>query len=307
VQFHNKTPKKLSFPLSKIEAKGNPAASRHTSRVKGSMYKIAPSCYLLDVTGLDHKVVLVTGASGGIGRALVRAFSSSRCRTVITSRSQAKLDTLAQELNGEGGSVLSVAADVTRRDQLEALNGTIEKRLGPVQILINNAGIAPAVSFLDMTDELWEKVLDLNLTGTYNCCKIFLPRMIQSGWGRIINIASTMGKVSYSHVSAYSSSKHGVLGLTRSLALETARYGVTVNAICPGYVDNELTRENARRMAEKTGKSPEEILALFSRTSPQNRLIRPEEVAGLAVLLASEKLGGMTGQAISVDGGATMV
>jgi NAD(P)-dependent dehydrogenase (short-subunit alcohol dehydrogenase family) len=130
--------------------------------------------------------------------------------------------------------------------------------------------------------------------------------MIHRGWGRVINIASTTAKVAYSHVSAYSASKHGVLGLTRSLALETAKLGVTVNAICPGYVDTESTRENARRMAEKTGKKLDAILRLFADSSPQKRLIAPGEVAALALMLASEKAGGITGQAINVDGGAVM-
>jgi NAD(P)-dependent dehydrogenase (short-subunit alcohol dehydrogenase family) len=130
--------------------------------------------------------------------------------------------------------------------------------------------------------------------------------MIRAKWGRIINIASTTAKVGFSHVTAYTASKHGLLGLTRSLALETARAGVTVNAICPGYVDDERTRENAKIMAEKTGKSASDILKLFAASAPQNRLIAPEEVASLAVLMASEKLGAMTGQAVSVDGGAVM-
>jgi len=134
-----------------------------------------------------------------------------------------------------------------------------------------------------------------------------LPGMIQNNWGRIINIASTTAKVGYSHVTAYTASKHGLLGLTRSLALETARQGITVNAICPGYVDDERTHENARVMAEKTGKRVEEILKVFAASAPQNRLIDPDEVASLALLMASEKLRGMTGQAINVDGGAVMV
>jgi NAD(P)-dependent dehydrogenase (short-subunit alcohol dehydrogenase family) len=153
----------------------------------------------------------------------------------------------------------------------------------------------------------WEEILRTNLTGTYHCCKVFLPAMIESQWGRIINIGSTTSKVAYAQVSAYTTSKHGLLGLTRSLALETARHGITVNAICPGYLDNELTRDNARRMAQKTGKSEAQILATFARSTPQNRLIEPQEVASLALFMASAKLGGMTGQAINVDGGAVMV
>jgi NAD(P)-dependent dehydrogenase (short-subunit alcohol dehydrogenase family) len=176
-----------------------------------------------------------------------------------------------------------------------------------VQILINNAGVARAMSFLDLPDSLWEEILETNLTGVYNCCKAFLPGMLESKWGRIINIASTTAKAGYSHVSAYSASKHGVLGLTRSLALEFARRNITVNAICPGYLNTELTLDNARRMAEKTGKSTEDILALFAASAPQNRLIEPEEVASLALFLAGEKSAGITGQGISIDGGAVMV
>jgi NAD(P)-dependent dehydrogenase (short-subunit alcohol dehydrogenase family) len=131
--------------------------------------------------------------------------------------------------------------------------------------------------------------------------------MIQARWGRIINIASTTAKVGFSHVTAYTASKHGLLGLTRSLALETARLGVTVNAICPGYIDDERTHENAKIMAAKTGKSVGDVLKLFAASAPQNRLIAPEEVASLALLMASQKLAAMTGQAVNVDGGAVMV
>jgi len=264
-------------------------------------------CYLLDVTGLRDKVVLVTGANGGIGRCLAAEFARAGAVVVIASRNEAKLQALADRLKSDGGRVLPSRCDVTEREQLAALGAIIGERAGTVQILINNAGIAPASAFLEMSDSIWDEVLRVNLTGTYNCCKTFLPGMIDSGWGRIINIASTAAKVAYSRVSAYTASKHGVLGLTRSLALETARFQVTVNAICPGYVDTELTRENARRMAQRTGKSIDEILKLFAESSPQKRLIAPEEVAGLALMLASEKAGGITGQAINVDGGAVMV
>jgi NAD(P)-dependent dehydrogenase (short-subunit alcohol dehydrogenase family) len=255
---------------------------------------------------VERRVVLVTGASGGLGRALARAFAQSGARVVITSRNERRLHAAAREIAGETEPPLAIASDVTRRDQLEALNERIQNEWGAVEILINNAGTAPAASFLEMTDALWEEVLSVNLTGVHNCCKVFLPAMARSRWGRIINIASTMAKVAASQVSAYASSKHGVLGLTRSLALETARLGITVNAICPGYLNNELTYDNARRMASRTGKTVEEALARFAKSSPQNRLIAPAEVADLALLLASEKLGGMTGQAINVDGGAVM-
>jgi NAD(P)-dependent dehydrogenase (short-subunit alcohol dehydrogenase family) len=187
------------------------------------------------------------------------------------------------------------------------LRDAIGEFWGNVQILVNNAGVARAVSFADMSDETWDETLDTNLTGAYNCCKVFLPPMVEAKWGRIINIASTTAKVGYSHVTAYTASKHGLLGLTRSLALETARIGITVNAICPGYVDDERTRDNARIMADKTGKSVDEIVKLFAASAPQNRLIAAEEVAELVCLIASPQMSGMTGQALNVDGGAVMV
>jgi 3-hydroxybutyrate dehydrogenase len=258
------------------------------------------------VTEIRDKVVLITGATGGIGQSLAAEFARAGAMVVISSRNDDKLQALAQRLKRDGGQTLGLSCDVAKREQVQALGAMIVEQVGTVQILINNAGVAPAASFLEMTDLVWDDVLQVNLTGAYNCCKTFVPAMMQAGWGRVINIASTMAKVAYSHVSAYAASKHGLLGLTRSLALETAKLGVTVNAICPGYVDTELTRENARRMAEKTGKNVDDILRLFAESSPQKRLIAPEEVAALALLLASAKSGGITGQAINVDGGAVM-
>lgn len=250
---------------------------------------------------------MITGGSGGLGAALAQAFAAQRCRVVVAARDRAKLNAIAEKIARNGGEVLALPCDVTRREQVKNLDADIRKAWGDVQILVNNAGMARAMGFLDMPDDLWDGTLDVNLTGAYNCCKVFLRSMIDCKWGRIINIASTTAKVGYPHVTAYTASKHGLLGLTRSLALETARLGVTVNAICPGYVDDERTHENAKTMAGKTGKSVDEILRLFAASAPQNRLIAPTEVASLALLIASENLSGMTGQAINVDGGAVMI
>lgn len=257
--------------------------------------------------GLEEKIVLVTGGGRGIGRAIALAFAGQGSRVVITGRTKAALESVAEEISRNGGKSLPLTCDVTRKEEVEGLEHEITSRLGTVQVLINNAGIAPAASFLEMDDRLWDDVLKTNLSGTYYCCKVFLPSMIATGWGRIINIASTVAKVAYFHTSAYTTSKHAVLGLTRALAVETARSGVTVNAICPGYVDTDLTRNNARRMAERMRKDVEEVLKLFKSTSPQNRLMMPEEVAALATMLASEQASGITGQAINIDGGAVMI
>ena len=252
------------------------------------------------------KIVLVTGGSGGIGAAIAGQFATLGCRVVIAARDDDKLAAVAAKIAENGVQVRAIACDVTRRNDIQSLRHEIQQHWGDVQILVNNAGIARAASFGEMSDDSWDLTLATNLTGAYNCCKVFLPAMIEAQWGRIVNIASTAAKVGYSHVSAYSASKHGLLGLTRSLALETARLGVTVNAICPGYVDDERTRENARIMAEKTGKSSDDILKIFAASAPQNRLIAAAEVAALACLIASSEMSGMTGQAINVDGGAVM-
>lgn len=254
-----------------------------------------------------NKIVLVTGGSGGLGGALARGFAYQGARVVITGRRQEKLQEMAGNMARDGAQVLAIACDITDRGQVRSLGAAIAEHWGTVQVLINNAGLARAVSFSDMSDQQWDDTLETNLTGAYNCCKVFLPGMIQAKWGRIINIASTTAKVGYSHVTAYAASKHGLLGLTRSLALETARQGITVNAICPGYVDDERTHENARIMAQQTGRTVAEILTLFAASAPQKRLIDPDEVAALALLMTSDQLRGMTGQAINVDGGAVMV
>ena len=255
---------------------------------------------------LAGKVVLVTGGGSGIGRAIALGFAAEKSRVIITGRTKTKLDSVVDEISRSGSEAFTQTCDVTQRSQLERLNQEISNRFGGVQILVNSAAIAPAAGFLEMEDELWEQVLRINLNGTYNCCKTFLPGMLAANFGRIINIASTVSKVAYSHISAYVTSKHAVLGLTRSLAIETARFGVTVNAICPGYVDTGLTKQNALLMAEKRSLTAEDALRHFAATSPQKRLIEAEEVANLALMLASDAAKGITGQAVNVDGGAVM-
>jgi NAD(P)-dependent dehydrogenase (short-subunit alcohol dehydrogenase family) len=280
---------------------------------EGTMERVSISdfrgalCYAAAVSGLEQKVVLVTGGAGGLGRALTAAFAGAGCRVVITGRNEGSLREAAAQVSGAAARIRAHGCDVSDRGQLENLEQIISAHWGSVQILINNAGVARAMAFLEAPDSLWHETLQTNLTGTFNCCKVFLPGMLASGWGRIINIASTAGKIGYSHASAYVASKHGILGLTRSLALELAQRNVTVNAICPGYLNTETTRENARRMAEKTGKSVSDVLGMFAGAAPQKRLIEPDEVAAVALFLASFKCSGITGQAINVDGGAVMV
>jgi NAD(P)-dependent dehydrogenase (short-subunit alcohol dehydrogenase family) len=255
---------------------------------------------------LAGKIVLVTGAARGIGRAIALAFAAERSRVVITGRTAAALEEVAAMISSTGAEVLALRSDVTQKPQVESLRQEIEKHFGAVEVLVNNAGIAPAADFLDMADDLWDKVMRVNVNGAYNCCKTFLAPMINARRGRIINIASTVARIAYPGIAAYATSKHASLGLTRALAIETARLGVTVNAVCPGYVDTELTRENARRLAERRGQALDQALAVMAASCPQRRLIEPEEVAYVTLMLASDRARGITGQAIQVDGGAVM-
>jgi len=177
---------------------------------------------------------------------------------------------------------------------------------GGVDILVNNAGIAESAPFVKTDDELWQRHLAVNLSGTFYCTRAALPAMLARGWGRVINVASIAGKTGAPYVAAYAASKHGVLGLTRSVALEVATKGVTVNAICPGYVDTDMTTRALERIEATTGRSAADALAAIKRMSPQQRLVTPEEVAAVALLLASDEGRGINGQAINVDGGTVL-
>jgi NAD(P)-dependent dehydrogenase (short-subunit alcohol dehydrogenase family) len=173
-------------------------------------------------------------------------------------------------------------------------------------VLVNNAGIAESAKLWDATDEFWGRHLAVNLSGAFYCMREAMPFMVERGWGRVVNVASVAGKTGAPYVSAYSASKHGVLGLTRSAALEVATKGVTVNAICPGYVDTEMTAHAVENIKAKTGRTSDAALEAIKSMSPQRRLVTPEEVAALALLLASEDGRGINGQAINVDGGAVL-
>ena len=176
---------------------------------------------------------------------------------------------------------------------------------GP-DIVVNNAGIARSALFVNADEDFFVDHLNTNLGSTFRCTRAALPEMIDRGWGRFINIASIAGKTGAPYVSAYAASKHAVLGLTRSLALEVATHGITVNAICPGYVETDMTTKGIENIVAKTGRSAKDALKMLERMSPQNRLVTPEEVAAVAVLLASEEGRGINGQAINVDGGTVL-
>jgi NAD(P)-dependent dehydrogenase (short-subunit alcohol dehydrogenase family) len=197
--------------------------------------------------------------------------------------------------------------DVSDVASVERLFKDVNERFGRgPDILVNNAGIAETAPLIKTDDQLWDRLLAINLSGTFYCTRAALPPMMERGWGRIINIASIAGKTGAPYIAAYSASKHGVLGLTRSAALEYAAKGITVNAICPGYVDTEMTTRGIENITRKTKLTAEQAMDSLKKMSPQNRLVTAEEVSAVALLLASEEGQGINGQAINVDGGSVL-
>lgn len=258
---------------------------------------------------LSDRTAFITGGGRGIGRAVAIAFAREGARAFVVARTAAEVERVADEIRAECGadSASHGVCDVADSQSVARAFASAREFFGRgADILVNNAGIAESAKLSDATDEFWQRHLAVNLSGTFYCMRAALPSMVERGWGRIINVASVAGKTGAPYVSAYSASKHGVLGLTRSAALEVATKGVTVNALCPGYVDTEMTARAVEHIEAKTGRTAAESLEAIKRMSPQNRLVTPEEIAALALLLASEDGRGITGQAINVDGGTVL-
>jgi NAD(P)-dependent dehydrogenase (short-subunit alcohol dehydrogenase family) len=253
---------------------------------------------------LENRVALITGGGRGIGRAIALAFAREGARVAVVARTAVEVEAVAAEIRAQGGTAVALPGDVTDSARVEAVVRAVAEALGPVQILVNNAGLAVSAKVLDTDDALWERHLRVNLSGAFYASRAVLPGMLAARWGRIVNIASTAAREGFPYVAAYVASKHGLLGLTRALAMEVVAAGVTVNAICPGYVATDLTRESARRIQEKTGRTYAQAIESLAAFSPQRRLVEPEEVAALAVMLASDEARGVTAQAWNVDGGA---
>lgn len=255
---------------------------------------------------LRGKHAVVTGAGRGIGRSIALAFAAAGADVAVAARTVAELEALAGEIAALGRTALVVPCDVTMPDQVAQLASVALERLGSVELLVNNAGMAGSHKVLGHPDELWHRTLALNLTSVYYVTKAFLPAMVERRGGRIITIASIAGKVGERYTAAYNASKHGVLGLTKSLALELAPFQITVNAICPGWVNTPMTDGSIANIVARTHISTDEARQFLERQSPQRRLIQPEEIAALAVFLAQDSSYGITGQAINVDGGTVM-
>ncbi len=252
------------------------------------------------------RIALVTGGGRGIGRAAALDLARAGNDVVVSSRTQPEIDRVAAELRALGRRAAAIAADVSRPEDVRGLFASARKALGRVDILVNGAGIAPSALTWRTDDATWRAAIDTNLSGAFYAMREALPGMLEAGWGRVVNVASIAGKTGYPYISAYAASKHGLLGLTKCAALETAAKGVTVNAVCPGYVDTPMTDVSVARIVEKTGVPAAEIRKRLEDASPQKRLFTPEEVSALILYLCSDAARGITGQALSLDGGTVV-
>ena len=251
---------------------------------------------------LVGKHALITGAGRGIGAAIAAELAARGAYLTLVGRHKGRLDEQIAALNMKGKAQTAIA-DVTDESAVRDAFAAARERFGPVAILVNNAGIARSSALAKTDRRLWDEVIGINLTGTFLCTREAAPDMIAAQWGRIVNVASTAGLVGGPYISAYCASKHGVVGLTKALAAELVRYGVTANAVCPGFTESEMLKGAVQNIARVTGRSEESARATLAATNAMNRFVRPEEVAATVGWLASPEAEAINGQAIVIAGG----
>jgi NAD(P)-dependent dehydrogenase (short-subunit alcohol dehydrogenase family) len=255
---------------------------------------------------LDGKICLVTGAGRGIGRSIALALAGEGARVAISARTAGELEEVVAAIRASGREALAIVADLSQSDAPQRIVDEVRAAWGPIQVLVNNAGIGSSANpkpIVDFDDDFWNLTLAINLTAPYLLTKAVLPEMLRARSGRIITVSSINGKVGALHGAAYTASKHGVLGFMRTLAMEVARDGITVNSICPGPVHTAMHDKRLAYDSTRLGRSVDELSAAMTAIG---RRLEPDEIAPLAVYLASDGSAAMTGQAINIDGGIVM-
>ncbi len=251
--------------------------------------------------------VLITGAGTGIGAAVSQLLGRQGMSVSLLGRRSEPLRAVQKTLADSGANkTATYSCDVTDRAQVDSTISQARAHLGPIEVVVNCAGAATTGPFRTLSAEQWHDSFDLNVHGVFNVTQSALPDMLAAGWGRIITVASTASLKGYTYVSAYCASKHAVLGLTRALALEVAKQGITVNAVCPSYTDTDIIRQAVTDIAAKTGRSEAEARQHFSNSNPRGELVQPEQVAAMVGWLASDQADNINGQAIAIDGGETV-
>ncbi|MBV8759516.1 MAG: SDR family oxidoreductase [Deltaproteobacteria bacterium] len=246
---------------------------------------------------LEGKRALVTGGGRGIGQAIAQALARAGAQVVVCGRSVRDLSAVAAQVGGT-----AIEADLLDRKSTDAMLATV----GRVDILVNNAGIAESAPLEKTSDELWDRIIELDATAPFRIARALVPGMVERGWGRVVNIASNAGVSGYGYTAAYCAAKHAMVGFTRALAIDLARTGVTINALCPGWVETAMAKEAVSRIAAKTKRSEAEAKQTLEAMSPQRRMIQPQEVAHTALMLCSDDARGIHGQTIIIDGGAIL-
>ena len=253
---------------------------------------------------LSGKTAFVTGASRGIGEAIARRFAADGARVALAARNAAASGKIAAEIERQGGEALALRCDVTDAASVSgAVAATVEK-WGRIDILVNAAGLGGPTPLDDPDDSRWDAIIATNLTAVFRVTREAAPHLPDGG--RVVNLSSVVGRFGVAGLGAYSASKHGVIGLTRTFALELAPRQITVNALVPGWVETDMARDGFRRLGEATGGGEEEGRRMAAKMAPLTRVLDPEEIAGLAAYLASDEARSITGQAITIDGGQVM-
>jgi NAD(P)-dependent dehydrogenase (short-subunit alcohol dehydrogenase family) len=255
---------------------------------------------------LQGRVAFITGGGRGVGRACAVEIARAGAAVALAARSAEQVGRVRAEIESAGGRAIAVVCDVTELHEVEAAVARTREELGPVTVLVAAAGVARGVPFHETTDTDWEEHLRTNATGAFYAIRAVLPDMLEARWGRIVAVASVASKVASRYTAAYTTSKHALLGLVRSVAVEYADRGITANAVCPGYLDTEMTARNIERISARSGRPRGEVRAILERFSPQKRLFTAEEVASLVAFLCSDAARGINGQGLVLDGGTVM-